>query len=137
MRIRETASKACIGFIAYMVAYDSLILAIHHPGMSAFQWLIRPIIDLYHLNVTAIVMLIFSMTSFFIAFDITIKKAKMKELRIVGDKCDEGREFYYAISILKDTRFSYILGQNPFIELNGLEYTYYNLKYIRLALELF
>ena len=137
MRIRETALKACTGFFAYMIAYDSLVLAIHHPEMSVFQWLIRPIIDLYHLNVIAIVMLIFSMISFFIVFDITIKKAKIKELRKVGKKCDEGRDFQYAISVLRDTRFSYVLGQNSFIELNSLEYIYYNLRYIRLALELF
>ena len=137
MRIEEAALKVWTGFLIYMVAYNSLALVIYDLDVTLFQWFIRPIIDLYHLNTIAIVMLVFSTTSFFITSDIISKKSKLKELRKVGKKCDEGREFQYAISILKDSRFSYVLGQNSFIELNSLEYIYYNLRYIRLALELF
>ena len=137
MRIEEAALKVWTGFLIYMVAYNGLALVIYDLDVTLFQWLIRPIIDLYHLNTIAIVMLVVSITSFFIASNIITKRAKLKELRKVGKKCDEGRDFQYAISVLRDTRFSYVLGQNSFIELNSLEYIYYNLRYIRLALELF
>ena len=137
MRIEEAAFKVWTGFLIYMVAYNSLALVIYDLDVTLFQWLIRPIIDLYHLNTITIVMLVVSITSFFIASNIITKRAKLKELRKVGKKCDEGRDFQYAISVLRDTRFSYVLGQNSFIELNSLEYIYYNLRYIRLALELF
>ena len=137
MRIEEAALKVWTGFLIYMVAYNGLALVIYDLDVTLFQWLIRPIIDLYYLNIVAIVMLISSMVSFFFAFNMINKKGKMKELRKVGKKCDEGRDFHYAISILRDSRFSYVLGQNSFIELNSLEYIYYNLRYIRLALELF
>ena len=137
MRIEEVALKVWTGFLVYMIAYNGLALVIHDLDVTLFQWMIRPIIDLYHLNVIAIAMLIVSMTSFFITSNIITKRAKLKELRKVGKKCDEGREFQYAISVLRDTRFSYVLGQNSFIELNSMEYLYYNLRYIKLALELF
>ncbi|MCK5012865.1 MAG: hypothetical protein KAS66_03515 [Candidatus Omnitrophica bacterium] len=137
MRIEETMLKVWTGFLVYMIAYNGLALVIHDLNVSLFQWFMRPIVDLYHLNIIAIVMLVFSMTSFFITSDIVSKKSKLKELRKVGKKCDEGREFHYAISILRDSRFSYVLGQNSIIELNSMEYLYYNLRYLRLSLELF
>ena len=137
MRIEKTISKLWTGFLIYMIAYNGLALVIYDLNVTLFQWLIRPIIDLYHLNTIAIVMFVVSTTSFFITSNIITKRAKLKELRKVGKKCDEGRDFQYAISVLRDTRFSYVLGQNSFIELNSLEYIYYNLRYIRLALELF
>jgi len=57
--------------------------------------------------------------------------AEVKKLRENSDN------FYYAISILKDSRFSYVLCENGMIEIKALEHTYDNLNYIKVALDVF
>lgn len=123
--------------LTYIVVYDILILTVQHSDLSLRDWVFKPAVDMYNLEPFAYIVFLATLIAFLTSFKALDKRAKLKELRIVGDKCDEGRDFHYAISILKDTRFSYVLGQNPFIELNGLEYMYYNLRYISLALEIF
>ena len=84
MRIEEAALKGWTGFLIYMVAYNGLALVIYDLDVTLFQWLIRPIIDLYYLNIVAIVMLISSMVSFFFAFNM-INKNPIELIKSVSE----------------------------------------------------
>lgn len=121
--------------LTYIIVYDILILNAYHPDLSLMGWVLRPAIDMYNLKPLAYIVFLAISFVFLISFRALDKRAKAKELKIAEDKYCEGRDFLYAISILKDTRFSYVLVQNPFIELNSLEYIYHNLRYLRLTLE--
>ena len=66
---------------------------------------------------------------------------ELKEIRARIAKIDslesnrkDSIDFYYAVTILKDTRFSHILCENEMIYVKALEHTKNNLEYIESTL---
>lgn len=123
MGIKSIVGKLVISLLVYILAYNSMILLKYHPDLSFSQWILRPIIDVYHLYFLATFMYILTNILVFNAIDVIFKKKEhkrlLKELKEISEKCDEGKDFISAINILRHTRFSYILGQNSnIIEVN-------------------
>ena len=81
-----------------------------------------------------------------VAFAVLRWRKDFRELQEIRDKIakidslesnrKDSIDFYYAVTILKDTRFSHVLCENGMIYIRALEHTRNNLEYVEATLKL-
>lgn len=137
MTLKTILLKLWMSFLLYMMIYNTIIFVTLHPYLSPREWLFKPLVDIYYFNCFPIVILVFVFCFCFthLFFDATENIKKRLKSKETIERTRDAEKFFYAVSILKNTRFSHVLNENAFIEIQSLQYLFYKIESIKELLE--